>query len=70
MPPVVHLTVPRPFRGKRPGVLVRHHPLDPAERVVVDAVPVTSAERTPADVAEAPTPPSFGLPRTKRWTGA
>lgn len=52
MPPVVHLTVPRPFRGKRPGVLVHHRPLDQAERVIVDAVPVTSVERTLTDVAE------------------
>jgi predicted transcriptional regulator of viral defense system len=61
MPPVVHLTVPRSFRGRRPGVLVHHRPLDQDERVVVDAVPVTSVERTLVDVAESSDP---GLVRT------
>lgn len=56
MPPVVHLTVPRPFRGRRPGVLVRHRPLDRDERAVVYAVPVTSVERTLADVTESSDP--------------
>jgi predicted transcriptional regulator of viral defense system len=61
MPPVVHVTVPRPFRGRRPGVLVHHRPLDAGDRVVVDAVPVTSVERTLVDVAESSDP---GLVRT------
>jgi predicted transcriptional regulator of viral defense system len=56
MPAVVHVTVPRPFRGKRPGVVIHHRPLDEGDRVVVDAVPVTSVERTLADVAESSDP--------------
>jgi len=51
MPAVTHVTVPRPFRGHRPGVLVHLETLDPDERVVIDAVPVTSVERTLLDVA-------------------
>lgn len=61
MPPVVHLTIPRPFRGRRPGVVVYQRPLTGNERVFVDAVPVTSVERTLADVAESSDP---GLVRT------
>lgn len=56
MPPRVHVTVPRPFRGRRPGVVVHRRPMDNSERVVVDAVPVTSVERTLADVAESSDP--------------
>lgn len=56
MPPVVHVTVPRPFRGRRPGVVVHHRPLDDGERVVIEAVPVTSVERTLADIAESSDP--------------
>lgn len=56
MPPVVHLTVARPFRGRRPGVVVHHRPLEADDRVVVDAVAVTSVERTLADVAESSDP--------------
>lgn len=56
MPPVVHVTVPRPFRGRRSGVVVHHRPLNDNERVVVEAVPVTSVERTLADVAESSDP--------------
>lgn len=56
MPPVVHVTVPRLYRGRRPGVVVHHRPLDEGERVVVDAVPVTSVERTLFDVAESSDP--------------
>ena len=56
MPPVVHVTVPRPFRGRRPGVVVHHRPLEDREQLVVDAVPVTSVERTLADVAESSDP--------------
>lgn len=39
MPAVTHVTVPRPFRGQRPGVIVHLEPLGPHERVVIDAVP-------------------------------
>jgi predicted transcriptional regulator of viral defense system len=51
MPAVTHVAVARPFRGHRPGVLVHQEALDPDERVVIDAVPVTSVERTLLDVA-------------------
>lgn len=51
MPPVIHVTVPRPFRGERPGVIVHHARLETSERVVIDAVAVTSIERTLSDLA-------------------
>lgn len=51
MPAVTHVTVPRSFRGHRPGVLVHGEPLAPDERVVIETVPVTSVERTLLDVA-------------------
>lgn len=51
MPAVRHVTVPRAFRGRRVGVVVHHAPLGSGERVVVDAVAVTSVERTLVDVA-------------------
>jgi predicted transcriptional regulator of viral defense system len=51
MPAVTHVTVPRAFRGRRAGVIVHHAPLGRGERVVVDAVAVTSVERTLLDVA-------------------
>jgi predicted transcriptional regulator of viral defense system len=50
MPAVTHLTVPRVFRGRRRGVIVHHAPLAPGERVLVDAVAVTSPERTLLDI--------------------
>jgi predicted transcriptional regulator of viral defense system len=51
MAAVTHVTVPRPFRGRRPGVIVHHAPLGSGERVLVDSVAVTSVERTLIDVA-------------------
>lgn len=51
MPAAIHVTVPRAFRGRHPGVVVHHAPLDPNEREVRDSVPVTTLARTLADVA-------------------
>ena len=51
MPAVTNVTVPRRFRGQRPGVIIHVDPLEANERVVIDAVPVTSVERTLLDVA-------------------
>ena len=56
MPAVTHVTVPRPFRGQRPGVIVHLEPLGPHERVVIDAVPVTTVDRTLLDVAASADP--------------
>jgi predicted transcriptional regulator of viral defense system len=52
MPTRIHVTVPRPFRGKRKGVVVHIAPLDPSERTSRTSVPVTTVERTIADVTE------------------
>jgi len=51
MPPVIHVTVPRPFRGRRKGVRVHHADLASDERARRDGVPVTSPLRTIADIA-------------------
>jgi predicted transcriptional regulator of viral defense system len=51
MPAVVHVTVARPFRGRRDGVVVHLAPLGAGEVTVWDDVPVTSVERTLSDVA-------------------
>lgn len=51
MPAKIHITVPRPFRGRRRGVLVHHAPLEEEERTVRDGVPITTVARTLADVA-------------------
>lgn len=51
MPAVVHVTVPRRLRGRRSGVIVHQTPLSSSETVIVDAVPVTSVERTIRDLA-------------------
>jgi len=50
-PPLIHLTLPGPFGRTREGVVVHLRPLDQSERLVVDGLPVTSVERTLADVA-------------------
>lgn len=52
MPSLIHLTVPRRFRGKRAGVLVHRKPLTDSERTVREAVPVTTIERTVVDVLQ------------------
>lgn len=51
MPAQIHITVPRPFRGQRRGVVAHHAPLQENECTVRDGVPVTTVERTLADVA-------------------
>lgn len=51
MPAVVHVTVPRPFRGQRAGVMIHRESLDPADREVRNSVPVTTLARTLRDVA-------------------
>jgi predicted transcriptional regulator of viral defense system len=52
MPARIHVSVPRPFRGQRKGVVVHVVPLDQGERTSRAGVPVTTVERTVADVAE------------------
>jgi predicted transcriptional regulator of viral defense system len=51
MPAVIHLTVPRAFRGKRLGVVIHSASLSPEEVTLRDDVPVTRVERTLCDVA-------------------
>ncbi|GMV85101.1 MAG: hypothetical protein AMXMBFR80_09580 [Dehalococcoidia bacterium] len=51
MPAVIHITVPRAFRGKRPGVVVHRASLSPAEITFRDDVPITKVEWTLCDVA-------------------
>lgn len=51
MPPVIHVTVPRLFRGKRPGVVIHRAALPVDDVVLRDDVPVTGVERTLCDVA-------------------
>lgn len=51
MPAKIHITVPRPFRGRRRGVVVHHAPLQDNERTLRDGVPLTTVDRTLADVA-------------------
>lgn len=50
MPAAIHVSVPRPFRGRRPGVAVHAAPLGDGERTEREGVPVTTVERTIADV--------------------
>ncbi len=52
MPAQIHVTTPKRFRGQRKGVVVHHEPLAAADRTVRDAVPVTTVERTLADIAQ------------------
>lgn len=56
MPAVIHVTVPRAFRGRRPGVVVHRAPLSSAEVTIRDDVPITKVERTLRDVAVAGDP--------------
>lgn len=60
MPAVVHITVPRAFRGKRPGVIVHSASLSSAEITLRDDVPVTKVERTLCDVASIGDPSMAG----------
>ena len=50
-PPVIHVTVPRLFRGRRPGVRIHVSDLPAGASRVWDDVSVTSVERTLIDVA-------------------
>lgn len=51
MPAQIHITTPRPFRGKRLGVIVHVAPLPHADRTSREGVPVTAVARTIADIA-------------------
>ena len=50
MPAVIHVSTPRPFRGQRRGIAVHTAPLGDGERTERAGVPVTTVERTIADV--------------------
>jgi predicted transcriptional regulator of viral defense system len=51
LPSAIHLTLPRRFRGQRPGVRVHEAPLPDAQVWQWEYVPVTRPERTVLDVA-------------------
>jgi len=51
MPGTIHVTVPRVFRGSRPGVTVHCAAMAPDERTMRSGVRVTTPLRTIADVA-------------------
>lgn len=69
MPAQVGVAVPKPWRGKLPGVQVAVRALDANERTIRDAVPVTSLERTLADLAEANPGQADNTIREARRTG-
>jgi predicted transcriptional regulator of viral defense system len=50
MPAAIHVSVPHAFRGRRPGVTVHAAPLGDGDRTERAGVPVTTVERTIADV--------------------
>ncbi len=52
MPAVIHITTPRRFRSRRPGVTVHTAPLSERERTERAGVPVTTVERTITDLLE------------------
>ncbi len=54
MPAVIHLTVPRRFRGSRPGVLIHRAPLPAGDVTVHEGIPVTTPIRTILDVVSDP----------------
>lgn len=56
MPGVIHLTVPRRFRGRQPGVVVHRAPLPEGDCETRDGVPVTTIIRTLRDVASSSDP--------------
>ncbi|MFN2488279.1 MAG: hypothetical protein ABR529_00760 [Actinomycetota bacterium] len=56
MPAKIHLTVPRPFRGRRQGVVLHHAPLEGNDRTVRAGVPITTVARTLADLARTSDP--------------
>lgn len=51
MPPVIHITVDRRFRGSHRGVIVHQAQLDKGDITRRDGIPVTTPLRTVADVA-------------------
>lgn len=51
MPASIHLTVPRPFRGKQAGIIIHRGQLPDDDRQVLDSVPVTTIARTLQDIA-------------------
>lgn len=51
MPSVIHVSLPRRFRGKRQGVVVHISQLSPKDLILREAVPVTTVLRTLFDVA-------------------
>lgn len=51
MPSQIHITVPRAFRGRQPGVIVHHAALPQADMEIREDVPVTTIARTLADIA-------------------
>lgn len=56
MPAVIHITMPRAFRGKRHRVVIHRASLSSEEVTLRDDVPVTKVERTLRDVAVAGEP--------------
>ncbi|MFV2065039.1 MAG: type IV toxin-antitoxin system AbiEi family antitoxin domain-containing protein [Chloroflexota bacterium] len=54
MPAVIHVTVPRRFRGSRRGVLIHLTPLPAADVTVRDGIPLTTPLRTILDVVSDP----------------
>lgn len=50
MPPVIHLTTPSSFTGRRQGVRIHREDLRPDEQRIWDDVPVASVERTLIDI--------------------
>lgn len=56
MPARIHLTIPRPFRGKQAGIVIHRAPLPDADRQVRDSVPVTTIARTLQDIATSSDP--------------
>jgi predicted transcriptional regulator of viral defense system len=56
MPASIHITVPRPFRGKQPGVTIHRAPLPGDQREMRDGVPTTTIERTLEDIGASSDP--------------
>ncbi|MQA88149.1 MAG: hypothetical protein GEV03_26900 [Streptosporangiales bacterium] len=56
MPASIHVTVPRVFRGRHPGVVVHRAPLPDEQREMRDGIPGTTIARTPQDVATSSDP--------------
>jgi predicted transcriptional regulator of viral defense system len=56
MPATIHITVPRPFWGKQPGVTIHRAPLPEKQREMRDGVPVTTIARTLQDVGASSDP--------------